>query len=357
MLGARRCRWVLVLPTLVALAVAGCAPKPSSEAGETAEIAQEAAPQELPERTIPVFCYHKMSASPTTFYEVSTGDFKQQLQLLADEGFQAVTASQIADYLEGKADLPEKPVAITFDDGPRSILTESKPLMDEHGFIGTAFLISGSVGGKGTLTWDEVAELEDAGWEIGSHTVSHINPTKVSAEKLAEEFGESKATIEEHTSSEVVALAYPYGNYDDTVMAKVREAGYRIAFSIDRGPADNTDDAMRVPRQMVVKGNSMRTFKRWAHQEKLHLADLDPPIGQHVAAASPTMTARLADEDVPVGEIELVAADKPVKYEVAEDGCTITFRPELAEGANIIRANYWGSPQREVSWVIIRDAQ
>lgn len=356
MIKASPCRRLLLLLALVGLVLTGCGRKPPGETETPTEVA-EAAEQQLPERTVPVFCYHKMSASPSGSYEVSTEDFKEQLQLLHDEGYESVTASQIADYLEGKADLPEKAVSLTFDDGPKSILTESKPLMDTHGFVGTAFLISQSVGGKGVLTWDDVAELEEAGWEIGSHTVSHIDPTKVSVDKLAEELADSKATLEEHTASAVVSLAYPYGNYDDDVMREAREAGYRIAFTIDRGPADQTDDSMRVPRQMVVKGNSMKTFTRWAHQGKLHFADLDPPIGEHVDTTTPTFTARLADEYVPVLELELTAGGKAVKYQVGDDGRTITFTPDLAKGANIIRANYWGSPQREVSWVVVCDAE
>ena len=170
MIGAARCRWLLILPILAALSWAGCGRRPSREAQEPAEVAEVAPQQELAERVIPVFCYHAMSASPTEKFEVATEDFKQHLQLLHEEGFESVTASQLAGYYEGKAELPEKPVALTFDDGPRSILTESKRLMDKHGFVGTAFLITGSVGGKGQLTWEDVAELEEAGWEKISWT-------------------------------------------------------------------------------------------------------------------------------------------------------------------------------------------
>lgn len=357
MIGAARCRWLLILPILAALSWAGCGRRPSPEAQEPAEVAEVAPQQELAERVIPVFCYHDMSASPTGRFEVATEDFRQHLQLLHDEGFESVTASQLAGYYEGKVELPQKAVALTFDDGPRSILTESKPLMDKHGFVGTAFLITESVGGKGQLTWEDVAALEEAGWGVGSHTVSHVDPTKVSAEELAEEFTASRAAIEEHIPSEVVALAYPYGNYDEQVMRQAQEAGYRVAFSIDRGPADNTDDPMRLPREMVVKGNSMKTFKRWVRQEKLHFADPDPPIGQRVETTSPTFTVRVADEAIPLSDIELTVEDKPPERQTDEAKRTITFAPELAKGANIVRANYWGSPQREVSWIVVCEAE
>ena len=94
-----------------------------------------------------------MSAGARGTYDVPTEDFKEQLAAIAEAGYQTVTPSQIADYLAGTGKLPEKAVCITFDDGPRSILTVSKPLMDAHGFVGAVFLITDSVGGAGKLTW------------------------------------------------------------------------------------------------------------------------------------------------------------------------------------------------------------
>ncbi|MCD6360926.1 MAG: polysaccharide deacetylase family protein [Armatimonadetes bacterium] len=347
---------VILVTALSALLLTGCGRRSATDAdaGAAAQAPEQA---ELPPRTIPVFCYHKISAEPSTTYEVSTADFKEQLAVLAEEGYETVTPAQIADYLEGKADLPEKPVCITFDDGYKSVLEICKPAMEKYNYVGTAFLISSSVCGRGNLDWDDVAELEQAGWEIGAHTVSHIHPTWVSVEKCAEEFEQSRATIREHIEGDCTAIAYPYGLYDDDVLRVTREAGYRIGFTIDRGPADQTDDPLLIPREMVVNGNSMKTFKRWLHQEKLHLADLDPPPGAHFDTRTPSITATLADDGVPPGEIEFTVAGKRVDVDVADDGVSLTLRPKLSKGANIIRANYWGSPQRETSWVITCDAE
>lgn len=345
---------LIALAMIFAVAVGGCRRGPDDGQATTPDAGPEVV-VELQPRTIPVFCYHKMSEKSTSTYEVEIADFTEQLAAMNEAGFETVTPTQIADYLDGKGELPDKPACITFDDGAMSVLTVSKPLMDKYGYVGAAFLIAGSVGGHGNLDWDDVAELEEAGWEIGSHTVSHIYPTRVSIEKCAEEFASSRETIRDNIEGDCIAIAYPYGLYDDDTLDAVRDAGYRLGFTIDLGPADQTDDPLLIPREMLVNGNSMRTFRRWLGQDKIHLEDLDPPVGERVDSREPTITARLAD-DIPASEIEFTVAGKRIEVSVGEDGTSLTLSPKLATGANIIRANYWGGTPRELSWLVICDA-
>lgn len=346
----------LLAASIALVALVGCGRAPDEEFADAetpAATVEQPAPGPASERTVLVLCYHAMEPGAEGTCDVATEDFAEQLQAIADEGYESVLPGEIAGYLRGDNDLPEKSVCFTFDDGPESILMRSKPMLDEHGFTGAAFLITDSVGAEGKLSWQQVRELQQAGWEIGSHSVSHALPTKLTAEECRDEFEDSKAAIDAEIEGECTALAYPYGLYDSTVMTLAADAGYEIAFTIDRGPADWTDDAMRVPRQMVVNGNSLGTFRRWLAQEKLHLEDIDPAIGERVRSTEPEMTATVADEGVPPGELEISRDGNPVSYDADEQARTITFTPEVREGANNLRINYYGSPRREVSWVIV----
>lgn len=351
-------RTILLLAAVSLLAViAGCGDRPEpmveDEAGKPAETA-EAPAGPTTERKVVTLCYHSMADESGSRYELAIADFKEQLQVLADEGYESVLPSQIADYLEGRGDLPEKAVCLSFDDGAESILTVSKSAMDEHGFVGAAFLIADSVGASGKLSWDQVRELEAAGWEIGSHTCTHEMLTRVGSDTCLAELEESRETIAGEVDGDCDALAYPNGLYDARAIENAREAGYRIAFTIDRGPADHTTDPMLVPRQMLVDGNSLKTFRGWLSQEKLHLEDIAPPIGERVSTNT-TITARLADEDVPAGEMEMSVNGSPVSYDSDSATGELTIHPELNEGANNLRINYYGSPRREVSWVIVAE--
>src|SRR3954465_12555075 len=75
------------------------------------------------------------------------------------------------------------------------------------------------------MSWDQLRELADAGWEIGAHTRTHPHLTEVGDEELRVELGESKATVEERLGRPCPTLAYPYGDYDERVVAAAGAAG------------------------------------------------------------------------------------------------------------------------------------
>lgn len=88
------------------------------------------------------------------------------------------------------------------------------------------------------LTWDHVREMAAAGVEFGSHAVSHPVLTMQDDRTLAYELEESKRAIEEHTGTDVTAVAYPVGGpgaFDERVVAAVRAAGYRFGVSYVSG--------------------------------------------------------------------------------------------------------------------------
>lgn len=347
----------LVLMVLLAVAVfgAGC----GRRGGE--EVAKALAPSPpLPARTVRILCYHGVEENTDNFYFNNTEDFAAQMEVLADEGFQSISCRQLADYLAGKQDIPEKSVLLTIDDGNISVYETAHSIMSRHGFTATLFIYTSAIGNKGHLSWEQVKELQSLGHEIGSHTVTHANLTRLGNGQSVQEHQahvvtevtQSKSHIEEVIGEPVVALAYPYGNYDEFVMSAAREAGYRLAFSIDRGAADADSDPFRLPRQMVVKGNSLRTFKRWLAQEPLHLADISPPVGQVVSQAAVEIRARVADDAVSPREL-LAEAGKGTSLTVDEQTAEIVISTTLATGANNIRLQYQGSPPRETSWVVV----
>ncbi|MBL7134651.1 MAG: polysaccharide deacetylase family protein, partial [Phycisphaerae bacterium] len=86
--------------------------------------------------------------------------------------------------------IPDKLVVLTFDDGNRSDITRVAPLLKRYGFGGTFFITEGvgfTKDKKAFLTWDEVRKLHRMGFEIGNHTRSHPDVTRLSTEQLAAE--------------------------------------------------------------------------------------------------------------------------------------------------------------------------
>jgi peptidoglycan/xylan/chitin deacetylase (PgdA/CDA1 family) len=114
---------------------------------------------------------------------------------------------------------------ITFDDASLSQLELGLPVLARQGVAGVAFVPTGLVGGffqgEPILTLDQLHHLAEAGWELGSHTVTHRKLTKngvlhVSRDQLECELSDSRTWLAEH-GFEATALAYPYGSYNDEV--------------------------------------------------------------------------------------------------------------------------------------------
>ena len=105
-------------------------------------------------------------------------------------------------------------VAITFDDGLREIYDNAAPVMEAAGIPGTAFITtdwigSTSSGGRPVMTAEEILDLQDRGWEIGSHGVSHAKLSEIPYEDAVDELVNSKAALES-IGIDCTSFAFPH---------------------------------------------------------------------------------------------------------------------------------------------------
>jgi peptidoglycan/xylan/chitin deacetylase (PgdA/CDA1 family) len=80
-----------------------------------------------------------------------------------------------------------------------------------------------------SLSWSEISELAELGWEVGSHTRSHPHLTQLDDESLESELQDSRRECEQRLGRLCTSLAYPYGDFDERVVAATRRAGYAFA--------------------------------------------------------------------------------------------------------------------------------
>lgn len=151
------------------------APLPSSESARYLAFAATAQPGIL------LLSYHDVR--PTTeestnpddedIYTVTPEQFAQHLQMLRTAGFESISTDTLVRAREDPAILPERPVMITFDDGTSGLWRYADPLLEQYGFRGVAFVITGSLDTHYPyyLTWGEATALQETGrWDIESHT-------------------------------------------------------------------------------------------------------------------------------------------------------------------------------------------
>ena len=199
-----------------------------------------------------VLCYHAVSPDWDSTLAVTPQRLRRQLASLVRQGYRGATFAQIA---RGEAD--GKTVAVTFDDGFRSVLEHGLPVLADLGLPATIFVPTDFVGRSGPmswsgidhwvggaheeelecLSWDELRKLSKAGWEVGSHTRSHPHLPGLNDTALADELSGSREICERQIGDARVTLAYPYGDYDGRVEAAAARAGYAAAVTMDVGRA------------------------------------------------------------------------------------------------------------------------
>jgi peptidoglycan/xylan/chitin deacetylase (PgdA/CDA1 family) len=174
--------------------------------------------------TLPVLTYHSLddSGSPIS---IEPALFRRQMYCLARNGFQTFTLSDgLARLQRGR--LPDRALALTFDDGFLNTLTVALPILVSCGLTATVFPVSGYLGRLNDfptqppgvprlpmMEWSGVNELRAAGWEIGAHSQTHPDLTRIPARDVREELTACRLVIEQQLGIEVLAFAYPYGRF------------------------------------------------------------------------------------------------------------------------------------------------
>lgn len=126
-------------------------------------------------------------------------------------------------------------ISLTFDDGWANQVTNAAPIMKAANMPGTFYLISGVLGAGEYMSVAQAKSLQEAGSEIGSHTVSHQNLSILDPAALTRELADSKQALEARFGP-VTSFAYPYGSSNATVQAEVAKY-YSSARST--GPGNN----------------------------------------------------------------------------------------------------------------------
>jgi len=203
---------------------------------------------------LPVLMYHRFG-DPAERYQLPYWAFAQQLDWLQANGYTTITMAQAYDALAGDGTLPDKPVVLTFDDAFES-QWDVVQLLDERGMHGVFFITTGQT----RLEDWQIQQMAAEGHEIEAHTIHHPDLTSLSDDQLMAELLEPKDFLEGLTGRPVDFFAYPYGLYDDRVIAAVQRAGYRGALAAWGGAAWTPGKWWVEPRIEIDGGVSLDTF-------------------------------------------------------------------------------------------------
>ena len=108
-------------------------------------------------------------------------------------------------------------VTFMFDDGYKSTKSIAKPILDKYRFVGSAAAISSVVGTTGNMTAQDLRDLQAAGWDIASHSVTHPSMPELSITAAETELQKSKSTLTA-LGLTIDTFVWPYGDYNQSLV-------------------------------------------------------------------------------------------------------------------------------------------
>jgi peptidoglycan/xylan/chitin deacetylase (PgdA/CDA1 family) len=220
---------------------------------------------------VPILLYHRFGATVADGMTITTPVFESHMKYLHDNGYTVIPLRQLVDHYRGKAPAPKpKSVVIVEDDAHKSVYSDMLPVIRKYGYPVTIFTYPSAISNaKYALTWAQLRDLKKTGlFDVQSHTYWHPNFKKErkkltgpALDKLVTtQLLKSKTRIETELGGRVVMLAWPFGIYDDYLIAKASEAGYVATFTIERRHATSSDSVMKLPRYLLVNADKGKAF-------------------------------------------------------------------------------------------------
>ncbi len=223
-------------------------------------------------QTITILCYHRVGPGNSKMV-VSPAKFEAQLEWLAANDYHVVRLADVRSFLAGAQALPQRSVAITFDDGYESVYRYAYPALKRLGFAATMFVYTDFIGSRDALTWPQMDEMWRAGtMDIQAHSKSHRNLTERRADEgdtlyrqnLDVELKQPRSVVEKNLGTAGVKVrhfAYPYGDANEAVLDAMQRNGYELGVTVNPGANAFYTAPFLLKRVMIFGDHELDDFK------------------------------------------------------------------------------------------------
>jgi peptidoglycan/xylan/chitin deacetylase (PgdA/CDA1 family) len=287
-----------------------------------------------------ILMYHHVDASTPKSTSVTPEQFERQLDFLKSEGFNVIPLLDLLDAVYANGALPEKAVAITFDDAYVSVYTEALPVLAERGMPFTVFVATQAVdqGHGQTLSWPQLREIAQSGLAtLGAHSVSHAHllagsengPNAQWRQQVETEIRDSVRRIEEEIDGvRVRSFAYPFGEYSPALEGLVAALDL-YGLAQQSGAVGSGTPETAIPRFPIAHGyDSMQRLATALNSRPLPVRDVK--AGNSFLRATDAMPTQLAFE---------LPAERPWRRDQLACFSTAGERLTLAQDGNAVQVS------------------
>ncbi|MFM9874007.1 MAG: polysaccharide deacetylase family protein [Fimbriimonadaceae bacterium] len=208
-----------------------------------------------------VLCYHKvgLESAEGRWINIAPETLRKHIEFFQRRSYGILPAARIFDVGVDRA------ISLTFDDAFSSMLANGLPVLERLKVPATIYAVSDRVGqtadweggqGESLANWDDLREAQKRGMEIGNHTATHASFGKLDFESQVEEIHRChERLVAEGLNPKTFCL--PYGHYSAETSTAIKEAGYRIGFTVEKRYVSLKDDPCLLPRFAMSYGDSV----------------------------------------------------------------------------------------------------
>ncbi len=198
-----------------------------------------------------VLMYHRFGESKYSSTNIKLDQFDAHLNELKTGGYTVLPLGKIVDALTSGTELPDRTVAITIDDGYKSVYTEAWPRLKAAGFPFTLFVSTSQLGG-GTndyMSWANLKEMLAGGnVYVGHHGAGHFHMPALSLEAVRADLLKANEAFQKNLGFVPGIFAYPYGEYGLDIKNLIEDMGFKAAFGQHSGVSYSSLDRYEFPR-------------------------------------------------------------------------------------------------------------
>ena len=217
---------------------------------------------------VPILMYHHLQDLPDSASEllqtwtVAPAHFDAQMNLLAQRDYHVITMAQLVGQLKGGKPLPARPIVISFDDGWAEQYSVAFQILKKHNLIGTFFVYTRPLDHAQFMSWAQLQEMSAAGMDIQAHTLTHPHLRELTPDEAMKEISESKTILETRLGKPIVAFAYPFGEYNASIIDMLKRAGYESAVTLAAGFNQRADELFTLHRTRVSYPDTLDDFAK-----------------------------------------------------------------------------------------------
>jgi peptidoglycan/xylan/chitin deacetylase (PgdA/CDA1 family) len=241
---------------------------------------------------VPVLCYHRVlpdlreAGSPV--FTLTPDQFEAQMAWLRREGVRSLSLDEYGAMARGEADVPERAVLVTFDDGYADNYHVAWPLARRYGVKLNLFLCTGLVSGEVArtyettnpglfasqaahpelwrpLTWVQAREMREGGVGFGLHSHTHGNHGRMTAAEVRCEIERGLSLFTRELGIRPTAFAFPggsFGTYTDETVRLLTEYGFTLLFTTRLGRTRVAAGGPLISRLVVYQEDSLPAWRR-----------------------------------------------------------------------------------------------